>query len=149
MNKIQSLREHLKAAVPFLQENPDKLLMFAETGSVSNRARLPSLSFSSAYTATIIITDYAGTPDAVFVPIIAWLKKHYPHRADEKAFDFQAEILDNDSVDLEIKVPLDEFVNVTDNGDDTVSTTHLGEILPASGFNEANPLSEWELHHGG
>lgn len=143
MNKLQSLRKHLAQTVPFLKENPDKLLMFIESGDASSRARLPTLSYTLSYTATLVITDCAADPDTIFVPLLAWLKTHYPHRADEKAFDFQAEILDNDSVDLEIKIPLDEFVKVTKNPNNTVSTTHLGEVLPAEEIGDFPPLNEW------
>lgn len=148
MKKIVSLRNFLREAVPYLKQNPDKLLVFVEIGSVNNRAGLASLSFAYSYTATIVITDFAGDPDRVIVPIVAWLKKNQPHRAGDKAFDLQAEILDNDCADLEIKVALDEFVNVTDNGNGTVSTDHLGETIYVGDFLPEDPLAEWETHNG-
>lgn len=149
MKKLISLRAYLKTAVPFLKDNPDKLLIFAETGSLEDTPRVSNLSFEYSYTATLVITDFSHDPDTVIVPILAWLKQNQPQRGERKAADFEAEILDNDSVDLQIKLQLSEFVKVTDNGNDTVSTAHLGEPIYVGGIaSTGDPMSEWETHNG-
>ena len=44
MNKPESLRAHLVAAVPELKRNPDRLLTFVDNGSMRSTAA-PGLSF--------------------------------------------------------------------------------------------------------
>lgn len=151
MNKLQKLRAYLTAAVPALQRDPDKLLVFAEQGSLEDAPRAEHLSFTYLYTASLVLTDFGADPDTVFVPLLAWLKKNQPDRAERRALDFNAEILSNEEVDIEIRIELSEFVKVSDNGDGTVSTTHMGEpiyIGQVDVFPDEDPLREWELHNG-
>lgn len=151
MNKLQKMRAFLIDAVPTLKRDPDKLLVFAEEGHLENPPRAPHLSFTYHYTASLVLTDFGADPDTVVVPLLAWLKKNQPDRADLRALEFSAEILNNKDVDIEIRVPLTEFVAVTDNGNGTVSTDHLGEpIYVGDTFQEGidDPLTEWQEHNG-
>lgn len=149
MNKLQKLRSYLLKTVPLLARNPDKLLVFAEQGDISNSPREEHLSFEYSYTATLVLTDFGADIDTVTVPIIAWLKKNQPDRGERKAMDFNAEILSNEEVDIEIRITLTEFVKVSDNGDDTVSTEHLGDPIYIGNFSETgDPIREWDIHNG-
>lgn len=149
MNKLQKLRSYLISAVPTLQRDPDKLLTFAEAGELLDTPRAPHLSFEYSYTATLVLTDFGADPDTVMVPLLAWLKKNQPDRGERKALEFNAEILSNEEVDIEIRIALTEFVKVTDNGNGTVSTDHLGEPIYVGTFPESgDPLLEWKLHNG-
>lgn len=149
MKKLLLLRKFLEANVPYLKNNPDKLLMFVEIGEVHDTALAPSLSYEDRYTAVIVITDFDVDPDTVKLPIIAWLKTHQPDRSDSLAFQFAAEILDSKTIDLEIKIKMTERVLVTRVDDTTVTTNYSGEPIYAPGIGpEEDPLREWVLQNG-
>ena len=57
MNKPNSLRAALTAALPEFARNPDRLHIFIEHGSIAVTAA-KSLSFEYAYTLDIVVTDY-------------------------------------------------------------------------------------------
>ncbi|WP_336873662.1 phage tail protein, partial [Pseudomonas juntendi] len=73
MDKPNSLREHLLAAVPGLKNNPERLVMFINAGKVRCTAAA-SLSFEYGYTLQIMLTDFAGDPDSVMLPILGWVR---------------------------------------------------------------------------
>ncbi|HFX2802440.1 TPA: phage tail protein [Pseudomonas aeruginosa] len=131
MKKPESLREHLLAAVPQLKNNPDRLLVFIDTGTVRSTVR-PGLSFEYSYTLNVILTDFAGSPDAVFVSLLAWVlvNQHELLANQDKGKDsirFEADVLDGSKVDLSITLPLTEraVVKKLDNG--TLEVTHPDE----------------------
>ena len=72
MNKPNSLKTHLLAAVPELANNPDRLLVFIDNGSARSTVEA-GLSFEYSYSLNVILTEFAGHPDAVFIPLLAWL----------------------------------------------------------------------------
>ena len=131
MNKPNSLREHLLAAVPELKNNPDRLLIFIDTGSVRCTA-VPGLSFEYSYTLQTILTDYAGHPDSVFIPVLEWLRRHQPElltnlEKGKTAIAFEADVLDESKVDLSIKLPLTERVIVKRQPDESLQVSHPDE----------------------
>lgn len=131
MNKPESLRAHLLAAVPELAKNPDRLLVFIEDGTIRSTAA-HGLSFEYAYTLSVILTDYAGHPDAVAIPLLAWVQVNQHEllanlERGKDAISFEADVLDNSKVDLEIKLPLTERVIVKKQGDNTLDVTHPDE----------------------
>ena len=131
MNKPNSLRDHLLAAVPELHKNPDRLLVFIDNGSIRSTAA-PGLSFEYSYTLNVILTDYAGHPDAVAIPLLAWLLVNQPEllanlEKGKTAIAFEADILDNSKVDLSLKLPLTERVIVKKQEDGTLQVSHPDE----------------------
>ena len=155
MNKPNSLKQHLLAAVPELRGNPDKLLVFIDQGRIRSTTA-PGLSFEYGYTLNIILTDFAGHPDAVAVPLLAWMKINQPDLMQnlEKAKDaiqFEADILAGDLVDLSITLPLTERVIVKAAEGGTHNIEHatepqLTEQLPATAFQlyaGTELLAEW------
>ena len=115
MIKPESLRAALVAAVPHLRRNPDRLLIFADEGSVA-ATFAPGLSFEWRYTLNLIVTDFAGHPDAIMVPLLIWLRTHQSELLanfdNHGKVEFEADVLANDKVDLSIKIPLTERVGV-------------------------------------
>lgn len=116
MQKLVSLRAHLTAASPLLAKAPEKLTVFAERGRLVC-AGGSSLSFEYAFTARIVILDFAGHADAVMVPLLAWIKRNQIDILDNperrtSAIRFEAELLDQEAVDLSIEVDLTEAVVV-------------------------------------
>ena len=131
MNKPNNLKQHLLAAVPELRSNPDKLLIFIDQERIRSTTA-PNLSFEYGYTLNIILTDFAGHPDAITVPLLAWMKINQPDLMQnlEKAKDaiqFEADILANDLVDLSITLPLTERVIVKPAEGGTHTIEHVGE----------------------
>lgn len=131
MNKPNSLREHLLAADPALAQNPERLLVFIDEGNIRSTAA-PGLSFEYRYTLNIIITDYAGHPDNIAIPLLAWLRRNQPDlltniEKGKDAIGFEADILGNDKVDLSITLPLTERVIVKRLPDESLEVTHPPE----------------------
>lgn len=114
MKKPDSLREMLHRFVPALAADPSKLSLFVDKGRIA--ARAGSLSLEYRYTVNVVLQDYAGDPDDLMVPILAWIGQHQPellHRADQEPFRFESELLDADTADVSIYIDLDEAVRVT------------------------------------
>ncbi|MGF0334518.1 phage tail protein [Ectopseudomonas toyotomiensis] len=131
MNKPNSLREHLLAADPTLAQNPERLLVFIDEGNIRATAA-PGLSFEWLFTLNIIITDYAGHPDNIAIPLLAWLRRNQPDLLEniekgKDAIGFEADILGNDKVDLSITLPLTERVIVKRLPDESLEVTHPPE----------------------
>ena len=115
MRKPESLRAHLTAALPWLQANPDRLLVFADEGGIVSTEET-GLSFEWRYTLNLIFTDLALHPDEIAVPLLGWVREHQselmgnPERRD--SIRFEADVLAGDKIDLSIKLPLTERVGV-------------------------------------
>ncbi|BBP86001.1 hypothetical protein PHLH8_56430 [Pseudomonas sp. Pc102] len=131
MNKPSSLRNHLIGAVAELKNDPDRVLIFIDSGNVRCTAA-PSLSFEYVYELQVILTDFAGHPDAVFLPLLAWLQVnqsellHNLERSKE-AIQFEVDVLANDKVDMSIKLPLTERVVVQRQPDGRYDLSHPEE----------------------
>ncbi|MBC3489907.1 phage tail protein [Pseudomonas taiwanensis] len=131
MNKPNSLREHLLTAVAGLKKNPDRLLIFIDAGSVRCTA-VTGLSFEYTYTLQVILTDFAGHPDSVFIPVLEWLRRQQPELLTnldrgKDAIAFEADILDGGKVDMSLSLPLTERVIVKRQDDGTLDVTHPDE----------------------
>lgn len=133
MEKPNSLREHLLAAVPQLKHNPDRLLIFVDAGTMRATAA-PGLSFEYAYTLNLILTDFAGSPDAVAIPLFAWILRNQdelmvnPAKAKD-SITFEVDVIDKGKVDFSLKLPLTERVIVKPQPDGSLSVTHPAEPL--------------------
>lgn len=144
MIKIASLRETLLAANPYLAAAPDKLHVLIESGHVAT-TMASGASFHCAYTAAILVMDYAGHPDSLFVPLIGWLRRHQPdlllnHDKQKNAITFEAELISATTADIAIKVPLTERVIVrTTNGQLTADHKAEPELDPGADI-------PWELY---
>jgi hypothetical protein len=131
MNKHESLRAHLISSVPDLAQNPDRLMIFIDNGKIRSTAGY-GLSFEYIYTLNLILTDYAGHPDAVAIPLLAWVLVNQRELMEnvERSKDsivFEADVLDNSKVDLSIKLPLTERVIVKRQDDGTLLVSHPPE----------------------
>lgn len=115
MNKPQSLRNALEAALPEIKRNPDKMLVFIDKGKIIS-TQAPSFCFEYQYTLNIIITDYTKHSDTIFIPILVWVRENQPSLLTGHAdagFDFEAEIINHESSDISITLQLTEAVIVT------------------------------------
>lgn len=114
MNKPQSLRKALNDAVPYVRENPDRLHLFVDNGSlVATSAN--SVSWEYRYTLNIVITDLTGDQNLLMAPVQFWLHDNQPDALQntaerEKLFTFEVDILGNDRCDLSLNLKLTERV---------------------------------------
>ena len=153
MLKPASLRKHLVEATPELRTNPDKLTVYLSGGKIV-AAGTGSLAFEYRYTLQLVVLDYATHPDAILVPLLAWLTRNQIEIFDnpdlrERAIRFEAEFLNGKTIDLTIEVDLSERVLVGRRPGAAPETTarfdieHVGEPQrPGPG----DTAEIWELY---
>lgn len=121
MNKPQSLRAALNKSVAYVRENPDKLHIFVDDGSmVSTMAS--SLSWEYRYTLNVIVTDFSGDQNLLMAAVMAWVRDNQPDILTNpdmrgNGFTFEAVILRNDICDISMDLRLTERVLAIQNGD--------------------------------
>lgn len=131
MKKPNQLREYLLEAIPDLNQDQDRLLIFANNGTL--RSTMASgYSFEMAYTLDLIITDYAGDVDTIGLVILTWITKNQSENIanqdkGKQAISFEAELLDNSKYDLNFKIPLTERVIVKKLQNGKLEISYPGE----------------------
>jgi hypothetical protein len=138
MNKPESLRAHLLATVAELKHNPERLLIFIDNGKVRCTAAA-SLSFEYSFDLQVILTDFAGHPDNVMLPLLGWLSVHQSELLENlnksaAGIQFEADILDNSKVDLSLTLPLTERVVVGKDAEGNTTIRHPGEPQRVAAF---------------
>lgn len=111
MQKLTSLRDHLLSIPDELKIESDDLMIFADNGKIVSSADGTNLHFEYHYNANIIITNFSGNPDMLVIWMLQWLEQYQPNHADEP-FNFDADIINTDSVDLSLTAPLTSTVKV-------------------------------------
>ncbi|WP_336282613.1 phage tail protein [Cronobacter dublinensis] len=114
MNKPQSLRHALNKSVPYVRENPDRLHLFVDNGSLVATAAA-SISWEYRYTLNVVVTDFTGDQNLLMAPILYWLRDNQPDALQnpderEKLFTFEVDILGNGACDLSLNLKLTERV---------------------------------------
>ncbi|SFO51631.1 P2 phage tail completion protein R (GpR) [Variovorax sp. OK605] len=165
MLKPHSLRAHLTAATPELQRDPDKLSIFITGGRIV-AAGARSLSYVYRYTLKLVVLDYSSHADAIFVPLLAWLRTQQVEIFEnvdlrEKSIRFEAEYLNKETIDLSIELDLTERVIVAPGTDPASVVTalrydvthaqepaHVGTVQSAERvevFFEGQQLAAWDF----
>lgn len=119
MRKANDLRRWLTACLPDLKANPENLIVFLDAGQINMR-RSKTLSFSYSYSLKVTFLDFAGDPDSIIVPILAWIEKEQPQlltRADSQPFSFAAEPIDTEKFEIDVSIDLTENVLVIPRAD--------------------------------
>lgn len=120
MNKPQSLRRALNRAVAHVRDNPDKLHLFVDNGSlVATGAQ--SMSWEYRYTLNVVIEDFSGDQNLLMAPVLLWLKANQTDAINnpqlrERLFTFEIDILRNDACDISLNLQLTERVLVRNDG---------------------------------
>ncbi|OHC96390.1 MAG: hypothetical protein A2792_00105 [Sphingomonadales bacterium RIFCSPHIGHO2_01_FULL_65_20] len=150
MKKPETLRAAIAAAVPDLADNPDRLIMWIDRGAVASPGT-PSFNFTYSYRLNIFIVGYAGQQPPVAIAILHWLRVNQPDllQPGKDAFSFEADFLDNKSVDLQIELQLTECVTAIRREDGGFDMQFIAEpdplfdddLLPG-GLDEAPALSQ-------
>ena len=159
MNKPESLRAHLLATVAEFKHNPDRLLIFIDNGKVRCTAA-HTLSFEYSFDLQIILTEFAGHPDSVILPILGWLSVHQSELLEnldrvKDGIQFEADILDKNKVDLSLTLPLTERVVVGTDDQGNTTVKHPNEPQYVAGYLDPNwkpgalsNTSEWRVPDG-
>jgi len=131
MLKPHTLRAYLSAHNAFLRVNPDRLQVFVERGRIVCTGTR-NLSHEYRYTLTLLVTDYPDSEDTIMVPVLAWLRLNQPELFEnparwDEAFQFEVELLNHDTADIEIQLALTERVIVTTDADGKLHAEHVAE----------------------
>ncbi|RQR60911.1 phage tail protein [Burkholderia sp. Bp9125] len=131
MNKPDSLRRALVAAVPALGAAPDKLTVRIEQGTIAATGTL-SASFEYRYVTRVLVTDFSGDTDPVFVALIDWVRANQPDLVTNPATQvsgiaFEAIAREPGATDLSIRLALTESVVVTTGPDGQRVVTHVDD----------------------
>lgn len=145
MKKLQQLREFLIHSVYELKNDPDRLLLKAESG-VPVCSMGDNLSTEYRYTARIMILDFASDIDAIMIPILIWISEHQnellvnPEIA-KSAINFEIDVIDNSKVDIAITIPLTErhIASIDENGIININ------VPPEPQYEPFWPSQEYEL----
>ncbi len=153
MYKPASLRRHLTAAVPELARDPDKLSLMVKSGRVAC-AGSASLSFEYRYGLQLVVLDYAGSADAIVLPILVWMRTHQAEYFDNPQqrdgnFRFEAEYNNASTIDLLVELQLTESVHVQPISSDATAPSasfqvnHLGETQHPGKIDTAERWAFW------
>jgi hypothetical protein len=136
MIKPASLRAAIVAAIPSLSADPDKLTVFIDTGSIAATGA-KSLSFEYRYTCNVMLLDFAGDSDDLFIAIVGWVRQYQNDlvdNPDERAngITYEVDILDNATADVSVKLQLTESVVVktADDGTRTIKRIDDSAVTP-------------------
>lgn len=133
MIKPGTLREAVKKAVPALQDDPGKLLVFVDKGRVLSHGP-GSLSFEYSYTLNLVLTDMSGSADPIMVAVLEWAQVNQPEllgvHEKRNTVSFEVDHLNHNSYDLSIELPLTEAVTVTTDGAGARQIQHVAETAP-------------------
>lgn len=134
MKKPDSLRAHLTTALPELARDPEELSIYVTGGTIATRHG-ENLGFEMRYTLHLVMLNYRGAPEQVFLPVLLWLRTNQAelilnHESGVKDIAFNVDVLGNDAVDVEITLPLTEAVDVLPDGAGTWKMSVRDEQLP-------------------
>lgn len=132
MRKLADLRDFLTSALPLIKREPERLQLYADEGRIACTLGA-GLSFELGYKITGQLWDFAGHPDAMFVPLLEWIARNQPellanYKTNPEAITWRAEVLDADKVDLEFTFNVTERVKVVKRADGTgADVEHMPE----------------------
>lgn len=119
----------LEQLIPYFKQNPDNLQLFYTDGKLTSTGA-KSLSYECAYTLEMIVTDYKGSPDILFLAIQDFIRTeqsdliYNPDKQND--ITFEIEPLNNETYDIAIRIPLTERV-IVKNNDKTLEVYHAPE----------------------
>ncbi|MFD0726962.1 phage tail protein [Lysobacter brunescens] len=140
MNKVHSLRDHLTTHFGWLAANPQAISVFVKGGTFGDVLSEPGepLHIGYAYTARILLIDFAGDMREFTAVLWDWINRHQEDVAQNPQrramVRFEVELLDNALADVQIDLPLTEHAKFTPR--------------PGGGFEvEDGQEPQWEAPH--
>lgn len=131
MIKPVSLRAALVATFPYLSSDPDRLTVFIDQGSIAATGGLTP-SFECRYTCNVLMLDFAGDADDLFIALMEWVRKYQPDlvtNPDQRAngITYEIDILNDATADVSIKLQLTESVVVKTASDGSRTVEHVDD----------------------
>lgn len=113
MEKLDSLRAAITAALPEMQRNPENLRIWIERG-IGRSRQTRTDAFGFAFQANILMIEMASDISVLALAIFRWLRVNQPALLAPNAdgFAFDADILDNGRADVLIQIQLTQNVTV-------------------------------------
>lgn len=132
MQKADSLRAALVAWFPDLARDPDRLRLWVETGKVRG-INADARHFAWEYSLNVLLADCQGDPSGLALVVNEWCRTNAPELLQQgSGYQFQADILDSSTFDVQFTLPLSEAVIVTDREGGGWNLAHPAE--PATPF---------------
>ena len=144
MKKPESLRQKLVTAFPELADDPKRLAMWIEKGSLQSHMAPGNLNYMVRYTLTVVVEDWEQPAIMLWVLLIDWLRIHQPalitpaQTEGANGVPFEADILTATSADISFDIPLTESIRVTARPDGGFDMEYLPELSPL--FPDAEPI---------
>lgn len=141
MKKPESLRAKLTAAFPELADDPNRLRMWIEKGSLRHHMAPGSHNFAVHYTLTVVVEEWSYPAVMLWVLVLDWLRIQQPDLvvpANEDGVAFEADILTTESSHISFDLPLREAIGVTRREDGGFDMEYVPELNPL--FPDAEPL---------
>lgn len=132
MQKIDSLRAALTAAMPEYKAAPQKLRLWIENGS--GRSRMTeTFGLVFSFHLNVLLLDFTADIAALGVGLFAWLRTNQPDLLDperDSGFDFDVDFLDGGKADLLIQLDLTQDVAAQPDGKGGFAVGYLAEPDP-------------------
>jgi hypothetical protein len=128
---MTSLRAAITAAVPELAAHPARLKMWIEKGSAQCR-QSESFGFTFSYRLCVYLEDLATDIAIVSLALFGWLRVNQVDLLSPgtDGFTFDADVLDNGTVDVMFLLKLTEDVAVTPRDDGKFDLAYQAEPDP-------------------
>lgn len=138
MRKLETLRTAIYAALPELEQKPDRLRIWIERGSMRSTLTA-NRGMCFAFQANVLVVEMASDIAVLALAVFMWLRTNQPElmAPGAEGISFDADILDNRTADVLLQLQLDQVVVVTPNGDGAMALDYHGEPDPLF----ADPLS--------
>ncbi|WP_374406511.1 phage tail protein [Pelagerythrobacter sp.] len=150
MQKTQSLRRALSAALPELKRDPDRLKVWIENGAGQSR-ETATLSFGFRYRLNVLCVDMSTDIAVLALALFRWLRVNQVDllAPGTDGFAFDVDVLDNGLSDILFQLDLTENVSVGPREDGGYDLAYLAEPdpmfadeLPPAGLPETPLLAE-------
>lgn len=131
MKKPKSLRAALTAALPEFRNEPSRMALWVENGRVKCR-QTATHGFAMEYPLSILLTEMTTDIAVAMHAVNRWLRVHQPDllSAASDGFTFETDVLDNQSADVMMTIPICENISVTDADDGGYVIDYLPEPDP-------------------
>lgn len=115
MKKPFSLREFLIRRTPWLNTDPDHLVILIENGQITLTGVRANLSHEHQYTLTVTLLDFEHDPEEIIVPMLEWLTTHQSDLLDnpdwqQNGLSYDLVVIDKSKVDFTIRMRLTERI---------------------------------------
>lgn len=131
MQKIDSLRAAINAALPELENDRSRLRIWIERGAAQCR-QTQSESFGFAFQLNVLVIELAQDIAVLGLAVFRWLRVNQPSllAPGTDGFTFDADILDNSTADVLLQLTIDQNVQVITDDANRTTLQYLAEPDP-------------------